>query len=57
MNDLELKKKTETIINKEGKEISFDKYYVVINDIEVSLKYTDFTAKALLDNYFKSLDK
>jgi len=57
MTDLLLKKTKKTLINKEGREIEIDVYYVVVNDIEIVLKPNDYTSKAILDKYYKDNNK
>lgn len=39
--------------SKDGREYSFEGYYVVINGIELSLKPADNTVKQVLKNYFE----
>lgn len=54
MEQLVLKQKKISLINKQGNEISLDVYYVVVNEIEINLKPNDYTSKSILENYFKN---
>lgn len=56
MQELVLKQKKISLINKQGNEIELEVYYVVVNDIEVNLKPNDYTCKSILENYYKNLN-
>lgn len=49
---MELYRQRKTFLNKDGKEVEFYRYYVVINGIEIELKPNDNTARQVLNMFW-----